>query len=197
MALRVGPDPGPSSHPAFIQRAYARLNRQFHPASEGEDAHPVPSGIKAWGLERFFFSPPGTSTPPSPPALFIPRHVGDRFLRNYFKIVHPQIPILSYYEVVGLWAGLWEAHTVPAHPWSKEIVFTVLAIGARVSPSLGHDGLQLAEGWAEYFSQAVEIPITAMREPSLPLVHLLLLKVPQHSCPTTHTALFSSLGLAN
>ncbi|KAF6799526.1 C6 transcription factor [Colletotrichum sojae] len=105
-----------------------------------------------------------------------PRTVGDRFLRNYFKIVHPQIPILSYAEVISQWSQLWEMRPASSPRWMKEIVFTVLAIGARVCPVMGQKDLDSAEAWGEYFTQAVDIPITAMREPSLQLVHLLLLK---------------------
>lgn len=157
------------------------MNGQTNAPDRGEDDHPVPRGIRAWGLERFYFSIPQITSPPSSLGPFIPRHVGDRFLRNYFKIVHPQLPILSYSEIMALWGHLWEFPTNIASPWRKEILFTVLAIGARVGPVMGQDGLDLAEGLAEHFSQAVDIPITAMRDPSLQLVHLLLLKVPNNS----------------
>lgn len=168
---------GPSSHPAFIQRAYERLNPQPHAVSENGKDRQVPPGIRAWGLERFFFSLPDSPSPKLDTALFIPRQVGDRFLRNYFKIVHPYMPILSYAEVMSHWSRLWEVRPTPGPPWTKEIVFTALAIGARVCPTMGQDDLDSADAWAEHFSQAVDIPITAMREPSLQLVHLLLLKV--------------------
>ncbi|KAL0931162.1 C6 transcription factor [Colletotrichum truncatum] len=74
------------------------------------------------------------------------------------------------------WARLWELPMEAPPSWSKEIVFTALAVGARVCPVIGQDGLRLAAYWAHHFSEAIEIPINAMREPSLQLVHLLLLK---------------------
>ena len=62
----------------------------------------------------------------------------------------------------------------------------VLAIGARVSPVIGADSLDVADGWAESFSTAVDIPLTALSEPTLQLVHILLLKVGECSPQLQH-----------
>ena len=53
----------------------------------------------------------------------------------------------------------------------------VLAIGALVSPIVGTDGLDGTNEWAEYFSRNVDIPLSVLSEPTLQLVHILLLKV--------------------
>ncbi|KAK1145972.1 hypothetical protein N8T08_003620 [Aspergillus melleus] len=51
-----------------------------------------------------------------------------------------------------------------------------LAIGALVSPLVGADDLSTADGWAEFFAQSVDIPMSALFELTLPLVHPLMLK---------------------
>ncbi|PYI15953.1 hypothetical protein BO99DRAFT_435859 [Aspergillus violaceofuscus CBS 115571] len=45
-----------------------------------------------------------------------------------------------------------------------------------VAPPSGSDALALTNSWAEYFAQSVDIPLSVITEPTLQMVHILLLK---------------------
>lgn len=169
--------PGPSSHFAFVQQVYERLKRRPATSEAGTESGVVPDGLRAWGLERFLFSQPEHHGVQMSREAMMPRNIGDRFIRNYFQIVHPQLPILIYSEVIEQWAQLWKPPGTRPCSRGEDLVFMVLAIGARVSLVAGQEDLSLTEGWAEYFSRKADISMTALSEPTLSLVHLLLLKV--------------------
>ncbi|KAL4882395.1 hypothetical protein BJY04DRAFT_206975 [Aspergillus karnatakaensis] len=171
---------GPSSHFAFLQRVYERLDRTAHESNPVAALYPVPNGLRAWGLHHLVF--------PAPPRLehskreekslaFLPRSLGERFIRSYFNIVHPQMPILIRSEIMNKWAQTWGPPPRQAgRPLAREILLMVLAIGAVVSPVVGADDLSLTDGWAEFFAESVDIPMSALFESTLQLVHLLMLK---------------------
>ncbi|KAJ5921917.1 hypothetical protein N7516_009620 [Penicillium verrucosum] len=171
---------GPSSQIAFLQRVYERLVMCQFPGSEDSEQE-IPTAIRNWRLERFLFSMPRASLSEPSSGAVLPRHLGDLFIRSYFKLVHPQLPILDYQKVVSQWVASWEAHDVmdensALRHQGKEIMFMAIAVGARVCPIINQDGFRLAEAWAEHFSQRVEIPFSALEEPSLHVVRVFLLK---------------------
>lgn len=148
-----------------------------------EDREPeIPTAIRNWRLERFLFSMPRETVSQPSFGAFFPRSLGDLFIRSYFKLVHPQLPILDYQKVLSEWEASWKAHDVidkqpEVSRQNKEVLFMALAIGARVCPTMNQDSFKLADTWAEHFSQRVEIPLSALEEPSLHLVRVFLLKV--------------------
>ncbi|PYI02738.1 hypothetical protein BO78DRAFT_463801 [Aspergillus sclerotiicarbonarius CBS 121057] len=185
---------GPSSHFAFVQRVYDRLNHDPG-ADPTEDPSPVPAGLRAWGLENFLFSHPNHFPQPRAEA-FLPRNLGELFIRSYFKLVHPQMPVLVYSDVMSQWTQSWKPPARDAPVRGKEILHMVLAIGALVAPMVGADGLDLTNEWAEYFARNVDIPLSVLSEPTLQLVHILLLKAlyAQHVMRPNETYLY--LGYA-
>lgn len=82
---------------------------------------------------------------------YFPRELGDSFINAYFDIIHPQIPVLTYSDVLSSWQNLWSP------PWQRHdvkgdnILFMVLAIGARVSSFQGQQDVSASEGWANHF----------------------------------------------
>ncbi|RAH67550.1 uncharacterized protein BO66DRAFT_473377 [Aspergillus aculeatinus CBS 121060] len=167
---------GPSSQYAFLQRVYDRLHPGFE-ANQFDSAGSVPTGLRAWGLETFIFSSPPHHVPQPRVESFLPRNLGELFIRSYFKLVHPQMPILVYADVMAQWAQSWKPPASKNNPVrAREILHMVLAIGALVAPPSGSEALALSNSWAEYFAQSVDIPLSVMTEPTLQLVHTLLLK---------------------
>ncbi|PYH99736.1 hypothetical protein BO71DRAFT_424804 [Aspergillus ellipticus CBS 707.79] len=165
---------GPSSHCAFVQRVYERLNGR--PSSLETDTpqgpSPVPDGLRAWGLERFLFSYPEAQSSSQVDG-FLPRNLGERFIRSYFKVVHPQMPILVYSELTTKWSESWKPPSNRVPVQYNEILYMVLAIGARVSPAIE----DVTEGWAALMSHKADVPMTVLTEPSIQLVQLFMLKI--------------------
>lgn len=168
---------GPSSHFTFVQRIYERLNNQPHDPSASSPASPIPDGVRTWGLESFLFSAPEQQRVSTPKEAFISRNMGERFIRNYFKIVHPQLPILMYSDVMSQWASFCEPPSRHSPPRDRRIVYMVLALGARVSPCSEKHNLELTNGWAEYFLSKTDVSITVLSEPTMHMVQFFLLKV--------------------
>lgn len=124
---------------------------------------------------------PGSDTDPRggqrPSQAFIPRSLGDMFIEAYFKIMHPQMSVLVYSEIVDEWNQMWEAPVLGRTAKNQEILFMVLAIGARLVNLKGRQPEAQVDGWGEYFaSRASEGPIF-LQEPSIKGMHLMLLKV--------------------
>jgi hypothetical protein len=159
-------------------------------AAESQDwnaQNRISTAVRNWQLEHFLFNAPQDQVPSLESGAFLPRHTGDLFIGSYFKLVHPQVPIFEYQEVAAEWEALWKTPfattTDPAASLQrKQILFLVLAIGARVCPTLDQDGLKLSEAWANHFSQKVEIPLSAAEEPSIHHICVFLLKVRPISC---------------
>ncbi|PYI04657.1 hypothetical protein BO78DRAFT_449309 [Aspergillus sclerotiicarbonarius CBS 121057] len=170
---------GPSSHFCFIQRIYERVKRNSHDVS-GTSKKPVPDGIERWGIERFMFSVESSSDrgPSQQVEAYFPKDMGMSFIHAYFAIMHPQMPLLSYPDTVDTWNKLWE----PPRPGKctlkgKELLYTVLAIGARVANARSQQKSEWIDLWAEHFSRRADNHIVMFQEPSLKGTHFMLLKV--------------------
>ncbi|KAJ5322391.1 hypothetical protein N7452_010680 [Penicillium brevicompactum] len=168
---------GPSSHFAFVQRIYERLNNQPHNPRVSSPASPIPDGVRTWGLERFLFSAPEQQrVSDNPKEAFLSRSMGERFIRNYFKIIHPQLPILIYSDVMSQWASSWDPPSRHSPRRDRKLVYMVLAFGARVSPCRDQDSLELTNEWAEYLLSKTDISMSVLSEPTMQLVQFFLLK---------------------
>ncbi|EAU34335.1 predicted protein [Aspergillus terreus NIH2624] len=172
---------GPSSGFCFLQRVYQRIMQSTPNESLlHRRSCSIPDALQKWGIERFMFAADaGPGDPPHaswPAEAFLPRALGDRFIDAYFKIMHPQMPVLVHAEILESWAQMWETPVRGQPIKNKEILFMVLAIGSRVVNLKGKQPEARVEGWAEYFSsRASEGPIF-LQEPSVKGMHLMLLK---------------------
>ncbi|KAJ5362115.1 hypothetical protein N7541_002959, partial [Penicillium brevicompactum] len=169
---------GPSSYFYFIQKIYERVQRNSANVVLPNRAT-VPEGIENWGIERFMFSveASGESRAPQPHEAYLPKETGFSFIHAYFDIMHPQMPVLSFSEITSVWTTLW----APPKPGKctlkgKELLYMVLAIGARVSASNGQQSAESLDHWAEHFSTKADNYITMFQEPSLKGTHFMLLK---------------------
>ncbi|KAE8348399.1 fungal-specific transcription factor domain-containing protein [Aspergillus coremiiformis] len=171
---------GPSSCAAFLQRVYQRIqNSSSRESLLASRPGPIPDGLQKWGLERFMF------TADSDGALrrsrlaaeaFLPQALGDMFIEAYFRTVHPQMPVLVYSEILDSWKQMWETPIQGRPVKNQEILFMVLALGARVVKVKKSEQENRADEWAEYFSSRVSEGSVFMQEPSMKGVHLMLLK---------------------
>ncbi|KAI2825341.1 transcriptional regulator family: Fungal Specific TF [Aspergillus niger] len=171
---------GPSSGFCFIHRVYQRIK-------QGSSSEPllarrscsIPDAIHRFGLERFMFARPGDSDPRRtyfPSQMFLPRELGDQFIEAYFRIMHPQIPILIKSEIDDAWNQMWESPVRDHSVKNQDILFMVLAIGARVANLKGKQTESSVAAWADYFSSRVSEGPIFLQEPSIRGVHLMLLK---------------------
>lgn len=131
----------------------------------------------------------GVDSNPSqcPAESYFPRDLGESFIDSYFRIIHPQVPVLVYLDVVKSWDDLWNP------PWERrdtkgdEILFMVLAIGARVCSFEGKQNTRSSEGWAQHFVDKAKRLNDAFEDISMSSTHFMLLKVrffsfPCHPC---------------
>ncbi|KAE8142483.1 hypothetical protein BDV38DRAFT_294355 [Aspergillus pseudotamarii] len=167
---------GPSSHFCFIQRMYQRIQQKTD-TSLLTPTNSVPDGVRNWNLERFMFSVGVDSNPSQCPAeSYFPRDLGESFIDSYFRIIHPQAPVLLYVDVVKSWNNLWSP------PWERrdikgdEILFMVLAIGARVCSFEGKQNTRSSEGWAHHFVEKAKRLNDAFEDISMASTHFMLLK---------------------
>ncbi|OJJ79303.1 fungal specific transcription factor domain-containing protein [Aspergillus glaucus CBS 516.65] len=168
---------GPSSHFCFIQRIYQRIKRRAHETLLTPQRSPVPEGVGNWGLERFMFSlsADNDATNCQSNACF-PRELGEAFIKSYFELIHPQVPVLVYSEIMELWDGMWQPPSKRTPVKGEELLLMVLAIGARVSSFEGKQDVNVSEGWAAYFSKRADDATNLFENPSLRSTHFLLLK---------------------
>lgn len=113
-----------------------------------------------------------------PTEAYFPKDMGVSFIHAYFDIMHPQMPVLSYADIMGTWDKLWE----PPRPGKctlkgKELLYMVLAIGARVSNAKGQHTAEWVELWSEHFSRRADNYTVMFQEPSVKGTHFMLLKV--------------------
>ncbi|GFG03293.1 hypothetical protein IFM61606_07115 [Aspergillus udagawae] len=153
---------GPSSHFCFIQRIYERVKRDLYPIENSQRSSTVPEALEKWGLEKFMFSRQyvneGDSS--SQTDAYFPRDMGDLFIEAYFRIMHPQMPLLTYSEIKETWNKLWDA----PQP------------GKRVSNYKGKQTAEWIDLWAEHFSTKANNFAMYFEEPSLKGTHFMLLK---------------------
>ncbi|KAB8223376.1 fungal-specific transcription factor domain-containing protein [Aspergillus novoparasiticus] len=171
---------GPSSGCAFLQRIYQRIQKS--PARESLlncRTGPVPDGLLKWGVERFMFTADADGDlrrSRLAAEAFLPQGLGDVFIEAYFRIVHPQMPVLVYTEIIDSWKQMWETPIRGRPVKNQEILFMVLALGARVIRLKKSEQENRADEWAEYFSSRVSEGSIFMQEPSVKGVNLMLLK---------------------
>ncbi|RAH45318.1 Zn(II)2Cys6 transcription factor [Aspergillus brunneoviolaceus CBS 621.78] len=166
---------GPSSHFCFIQRMCQRIARSTHETIVTPN-NAVPDGVRKWNLERFMFCVNGCQGTTGPHAAYISQEVGIGLIDSYFEILHPQIPVLNYSEIVDQWKSLWKPPAQQKLDKRNEILFIVLAIGARVTIAAGQQETSLLEGWADHFAAQANPNTAVLEDPSLSTTQLLLLR---------------------
>ncbi|RAH84334.1 hypothetical protein BO86DRAFT_446357 [Aspergillus japonicus CBS 114.51] len=166
---------GPSSHFCFIQRMCQRIARSPNETIL-TPSDTVPDGVRKWNLERFMFCVNGCQDSTGPHAAYISQEVGMGLIDSYFEILHPQIPVLNYSEIVDQWKSLWKPPAQQKPDKRNEVLFIVLAIGARVTIAAGQQETSLLEGWADHFAAQANRSTAVLEDPSLSSTQLLLLK---------------------
>ncbi|KAJ5691715.1 hypothetical protein N7488_012450 [Penicillium malachiteum] len=177
--LELTPYKVPSSHFCFIQRIYQGMKRQSHGTLLEQQKRAVPDGLQQWGLERFMFSAGSDTLNPanSSTEAFLSKETGYHFIAAYFTIIHPHMPILNRVVVEELWEKLWGPPLVARDIKSKDVVYMVLALGARTIARDNASSAETLDSWADYFwAQSNELN-SLFQEPSLRGIYLLLLKV--------------------
>ncbi|KAJ5757978.1 uncharacterized protein N7511_006672 [Penicillium nucicola] len=169
---------GPSSHFCLIQRIYHRIRRSTQDTLLSEKNHPAPNELEKWGLERLLFSVDGENDPLSRkiPEAFMARTTGDMLLSAYFKIMHPQIPVLVHSEIMQIWNALWQSPSSNRNLRGKELVYMALAIGARVLNTSRRGDTAWIDDWADYFCSRANESSMILQEASLKGTHFMLLK---------------------
>ncbi|GFF51787.1 hypothetical protein IFM46972_09381 [Aspergillus udagawae] len=169
---------GPSSHFCFIQRIYERVKRDVYPIENSQRSSTVPEALEKWGLEKFMFSRQyvneGDSS--SQTDAYFPRDMGDLFIEAYFRIMHPQMPLLTYSEIKETWNKLWDAPQPGKVLKDRDLLYMVLAIGSRVSNYKGKQTAEWIDLWAEHFSTKPTILQCIFRNPVWKGTHFMLLK---------------------
>lgn len=175
---------GPTSNLAFFQSFYQRINNN----ADGSTSQGPPAAMHIWGLDKFVFSPEPPESRDESNALhaFLPRDMGDCFLKTYFKVCHPQFPFLVRDEIERAWDKLWEPPQQPGTTariccqgnrlTERNIVLMVLAIGAIMASISPDKDAKVLERWACHLSLRVQLRGHAFEDTSLGGVHLLLLK---------------------
>lgn len=128
-----------------------------------------------------FSASPQYSSSKLPPEVCFSRETGDAFISSYFDLIHPRMPVLIYSELIELWERLWQPPLLRTSTKGEELLFMVLAIGARVSSCDGHQDTKYSEAWADHFSTKATRMVDMFDDPSLRSTHFMLLKVCNHS----------------
>jgi hypothetical protein len=113
---------------------------------------------------------------------YFPRDMGDLFIEAYFRIMHPQMPLLTYSEIKETWNKLWDAPQPGKVLKDRDLLYMVLAIGSRVSNYKGKQTAEWIDLWAEHFSTKANNFAMYFQEPSLKGTHFMLLKVRTEYC---------------
>lgn len=174
---------GSASNLSFLQCFYQRI----HQNADGQSSQGPPAAMHIWGLDKFIFSPelPELRDESSALHAFLPRDMGDCFLRTYFKVCHPQFPFLVRAEIERAWDNLWEppqqsgaaAQMCKSNRLTeRNIVLMVLAIGAIMASLSPDKDAKVMERWAWHLSSRAQLRGQAFEDTSLGGVHLLLLK---------------------
>ncbi|KAI9037657.1 fungal specific transcription factor domain-containing protein [Aspergillus affinis] len=168
---------GPSSYLNLVQRVYQRIHEISHGSDLDQKQKPIPDGLQKWGLENFIFSARqdemGARTNKE---AILDKSKCDAFLSAYFRLVHPLIPIISRSETISMWEAYWGPPGSRHDMVSKDIIFMILALGARVSRPTANESASDLEKWAEYFSSQSSDFSFVFQEPSFKILQFLLLK---------------------
>lgn len=168
---------GPSSHFCFVQRIYQRISRKTHETLLTPTSDLVPGGVEKWGLERFMFSVGADhDEAKGQPDAYFACEMGTLFINSYFDIIHPQIPILAYSEILDIWNTLQQPPSKRKPDDRGAILFMVFAIGARVSNFQGKQDALSSEAWADHCFRKSN-SLMKSEDPSLRSTHFFLLKV--------------------
>ncbi|OJD40621.1 c6 transcription factor [Diplodia corticola] len=162
---------GPASHFCFLDRIYQRIDRIGHVG--------MPKGVRKWRLHHFMFDFRNPHGPLSDTLaeIHIRKEMGDGFIAEYFKTIHPQAPVLLRSEIDETWSKLWSPPAIDRKPLKgKELVFLVLAIGARASSVAAKSDACRLENWAAYFAERADTSSTFMLGPTLKGIHFMVLK---------------------
>ncbi|KAL1310665.1 hypothetical protein AAFC00_000931 [Neodothiora populina] len=172
---------GPSSHFSFVQRLYQRIRRQNHQPLMLEVQQRVPDGLLQWGVDQQIFTHAGAeghNRGNFTDGNMLPKELGEAFIASYFKIMHPQSPILIENEVIRMWQSFWTAprplnSSTTTAGKDRSVLYMVLAIGARL---LDHSDGKTMDAWAEHFYNRTSGATDVFEDTSLVGTHLLLLK---------------------
>lgn len=134
-------------------------------------------GVRKWNLERFMFTMNINRPAACHPDAYISQEMGSTLIESYFEIIHPQIPVLHRDDIVEQWESLWKPPMQQDTSKSRDILFLVLAIGARVAIAEGQHDTSVLEGWADHFACKTSGLLTSFEDPSLSSTHFLLLRV--------------------
>ncbi|OMP84438.1 Zinc finger protein grt1 [Diplodia seriata] len=162
---------GPASHFCFLDRIYQHIDRIGHVG--------MPKGVRKWRLHHFMFDfrNPHGSLNDALAEVHIQKEMGDLFIAEYFKTIHPQAPVLLKSEIDDTWSKFWSPPGIDRKPLKgKELVFLVLAIGARASSVKGKSDASRLENWAAYFAEKADTSSTFMLGPTLKAIHFMVLK---------------------
>lgn len=137
--------------------------------------------IGKWNLDRFMFSVEANRPASCHTDAYIARDLGTRLIQSFFEIIHPQIPVLNYTEVLGQWEDMGKPPAQQFAGKGKEILFMVLAIGARAAIAEGKHDTSVLQDWAEHFTSKANGLHATFEDLSLSSTIFLLLKVSWHS----------------
>ena len=112
-----------------------------------------------------------------PSEAYLSRELGDALVNSYFDIIHPQNPILTYSEIMESWDNYWKPPNQHGSDSRGEILFMVLALGARVSSSQGQQDVSLSEGWADHFARKASDCMKLFEDSSLRTTQFFFLKL--------------------
>lgn len=111
------------------------------------------------------------------PDAYITREMGSTLIDAFFEIIHPQIPVLNYADIVELWEEMGKPPGQQKARKGKEILFMVLAMGARVSIAQSQQDTSVLKDWADHFATKANGLHATFEDLSLPSTIFLLLKV--------------------
>ncbi|CAG8192759.1 unnamed protein product [Penicillium salamii] len=166
---------GPSSHFCFIERMCQRINRTTNETMLTPRASTAGS-LGKWNLERFMFSVDNNHPASTNPDAYIAREVGTTLIQSFFEIMHPQIPVLNHVDIFEQWEEMGKPPGQQSASKCKEILFMVLAIGARVVIAEGQQDTSVLQDWADHFASKANQLHTTFEDLSLSSTHFLLLK---------------------
>lgn len=123
------------------------------------------------------FSLNANRPPTGQPDAYLSQEKGSTLIDAFFEIIHPQVPVLNYADIVELWEDMGRPPAQQRVKKGKEILFMVLAIGARVSIAQGPQDTSVLKDWADYFAAKANGLHATFEDVSLHSTIFLLLKV--------------------
>lgn len=112
----------------------------------------------------------------SQPDAIFSSEMGTLLINSYFDVIHPQVPVLVYAEVLEAWNVLQQPPSNRRPSQREALLFMVFAIGARVSSLEGKQDASSSEAWGDYFFRKANNSLKS-EDASLRLAHFFVLKV--------------------